>query len=220
MFQEETSKVRHKKLLNKIDNQGMNTGIISGSVNASKITINNNTIDFEKKKRRSYSLIPELIKKLAELTNLPEEEMDKLYKVTDDDTKAYGITKKINYNHVIKYKNIINEYSQYCDICKEALNIIDNNNIGSKAKILRSISILYEQCKGDLILQYKKSKMKEIDIIRENADKIIDNIKNILEQRIILDDQSQNISMEDIDIGLVRIICYLFVECKILEKPR
>ncbi|MMZ71399.1 hypothetical protein D1872_347730 [compost metagenome] len=53
-----------------------------------------------------------------------------------------------------------------------------------------------------------------------NADKIIDYVKEVLEKRILEDGIKDRLFVEDIDMGLIRIICYSFVECKILEKPK
>ncbi|NFM93100.1 portal protein, partial [Clostridium botulinum] len=127
-----------------LDNSGDNTGTMAGNIEGN--VINNNPqnmfistaiINRENKTKKLHSLIPILVEKLSEITNIPEEEMDKLYKIDDDRLKAYKIPDKILYNNIIKYKDIINEYSQYCGICEKAFNIIDNNNIGIKNKILK-----------------------------------------------------------------------------------
>lgn len=197
-----------------IDNSGENNGVIADTING-PVTINQNP-----PQKTLPSLIPILVEQLAKLTNLPDEEIEKTYKITLDQIKEYDISEKIEHNCIIKYKDIIEEYSQYRTICEEAFNIIDNNNLGCKNKILRSINLLYKSYKGELILKNKSSGASEMDVIRENADNIIDNIRNELETRISGDIIGNSILVEDIEVGLARIICYAFVECKILEKPR
>ncbi|ACQ54259.1 portal protein [Clostridium botulinum] len=210
-----------------LDNSGDNTGTIAGAIegnvitnNSQNMSINTVIINSKNKTKKLHSLIPILVEKLSEITNIPEEEMDKLYKIDDDRLKTYKIPDKILYNNIIKYKDIINEYSQYCGICEKAFNIIDNNNIGIKNKILKNINLIYKKEKGQFLLLYKDIESDEMKDIRGISDAIIDKIKDELECRIVQDDNAENILVEDIDIGLTRIICYAFVECKILERPR
>ncbi|MDP7979907.1 hypothetical protein [Bacillus multifaciens] len=195
-----------------LSNSGENRGVMANIVNG-------NIYNIQRERKKIPSLIPRIIEKLAELTNLPDEEIDKMYKVNMEDLTSYDIPKKITHNRLIKYSYIVEEYSQYGRICEEAFNILDNNNIGIKDKILRDITLLYKECRGQLLLRYRDSEMELIDIIRKHADDVIEYVREKLEERIITDD-STNILIEDLNIGLIRIICYAFVECKILEKPR
>lgn len=74
--------------------------------------------------------------------------------------------------------------------------------------------MIYKKEKGQLLLLYKDIESDEMKNIRGISDAIIDKIKDELECRIVEDDNAENILVEDIDIGLTRIICYAFVECK------
>ena len=161
------------------------------------------------------SLIVELIRELSDI----DLTIDETYDFAKDDLRPYDINEKIKHNEIIKYKEIINEYGQYSGICEKAFNIIDNNKIGSKRKILMSISLLYKKYKGELLSNNgKETNQNDIEIIREKSDKMIDIIKNELEDRIEKDG-SNDFYSEEKEIGLYIIICYAFVECKILEKP-
>ncbi len=193
---------------NLVGNKGENNGIIAGEIHGDVHVHNDN------KSVKFPSLIPEIVEKLAEITNIPDEELDKIYKINKLELKEYKIDDKIEYNDVIEYKDIIDEYSEYGNICDHAFNVIDDNNIGIKRKILRNINSLYKKSKGQFL---KKNRgMKEIDVIRENSDAIITSVIDTLTERI----NGQNILIEDIEDGLSRIICYAFIHCKILEKPR
>jgi len=204
-----------------IDNSGENQGVMAdqiiGQVDNSK-TYNIILTDREKQNKLP-SLIPQIVEALAELTVLPEQEIDRIYKVKIEDLKSYDIPKKITHNNLILYKDVIKEYSQYGRICEEAFNIVDNSMIGAKGKILRDMRHLYRKFKGELIRANRDTCLEEMDIVRQNADLIIDMIKDELEVRI-LEDCNSNIFKEDLEDGLIRILCYSFVECKILEKPR
>lgn len=202
---------------NKGENQGVMANEIHGHVDNSRTY--NVILPEREKQRKLPSLIPQIVEALADLTVLPEDEIDKIYKVNIEDLTSYDIPKKITHNNLIQYKDVIEEYSQYGRICEEAFNIVDNSMMGAKGKILRDIRHLYRNFKGQLLRQNQDSKLEEIDIIRKNADLIIDMIKDELEKRILADSNT-NILVEDLEDGLIRILCYSFVECKILEKPR
>ncbi|MEK4209272.1 MULTISPECIES: hypothetical protein [Paenibacillus] len=194
-----------------ITNTGENNGLMTGDVYGGITYIQpENTVS-------TFSLIPSLIEKLAELANVDDEDMERSYKLNPIDLMSYTIEEKIKYNDVIKYKELIREYSLYGSICEQAFNIIDNNNVGIKRKVLRSVSVLYRECKGGILLENRASTQPEMDIIRLNADRILDFVKRDLESRITRND---NLFVEEIDEALMRIICYAFVECKILEKPQ
>lgn len=200
---------RNISVENSGDNYGVEAGVINGDVQVSV---------FNQRKFKFPSLIPSLIEQLAELANISDEDMDKQYKISSEDLQEYRIEDKIEYNRVIKYKEIIDDYSQYGAICENAFNIIDDNDTGMKRKILKNINSMYKKEKGQVLLDNRGK--DSIDIIRENSDAIIENVINSMTEKINNDDNGKNILIEDIEEGLSRIICYAFIECKILEKPR
>ncbi|MBY0118354.1 hypothetical protein [Paenibacillus xylanexedens] len=196
-----------------LENSGKNNGVIVGE-NHGEITIVHTT-----KQSKFSSLIPLVVQELAELVNIPDEEMERIYKIDSIELVSYNIPQKIEYNRVIEYRDFINDYSVYGSICDEAFNIIDNNHPGIKRKILNSISMLYKKYKGQLLRKNYKEGINELDIIKDNSDEIIDQVKEELKSRIFEDVNGDGIVIEDIEESLIRILCYAFVECKILEKP-
>ena len=190
-----------------IENSGTNLGVMANHIDT--VIVN------QSPSNNTNSIIPRLIEALAKYNGLSDEELNREYKIRIEDLREYNIDEKIEYNSVIKYKEIIGEYSQYSSICDEALNVLDNNKIGTKTRLLRSINLLYKEQKGELVRSYHGSDLTEMQIIRRHADDIIDNIKSKLMERVF-----DNTEAEDVNIGLTRIICYSFVECKILEKPK
>lgn len=204
-----------------VDNQGENQGVLANEIHGQVDNRRSYNIILPEREnqRKLPSLIPQIVEALADLTVLSEEEIDKIYKVNKEDLTSYDIPKKITHNNLIQYKDVIEEYSQYGRICEEAFNIVDNSVMGSKGKILRDIRHLYRKFKGQLLRKNQYSQLIEMDIIRQNADLIIDLIKDELEVRILADGNT-NILVEDLEDGLIRILCYSFVECKILERPR
>lgn len=185
-----------------------NTGTVLGDMIGEQ-----NTYIMQMICQNNYTKIPTLLTDLIKmLANVNEDELDEEFL----DIIPYKIDEKIEYNNVKKYKYIIVEYSKFYNTCENILNTMDNYNVGSKRKILDSIKIQYNKILGDLLLSSNKSR---IETIRDNADKIIEKVENILRNRIE-QQVNENLTQEEIDIGLLIIICYAFSECKILDKPK
>lgn len=190
---------------NEVRNEGSNSGIVLGE--------NHGTINLSLKNvNKVFSLINAIIELLAE-QNFCNDDDKKL------DTLSFDITNKIQYNQLIKYKDIIKEYSIYSTYCEEALSKYDNSHINDKNKILMYIRKCYLEAKGELLLQNKNSELSEMVIIRDNSDFIMDKVKdaifNIWNQSI----HSSSVSIEEVELAVIFFITYCFIICKILEKP-
>lgn len=125
---------------------------------------------------------------------------------------------KLEYNCVIKYKYVIKEFSAYYFYCDSILNVYDNSNLGSKARILKCIHMWYLEEKGELLLSLKDIEKTEIEKIQDNADYLIDKVKTRIVD-IVQNADSNESCIEDMEIGITCFVCYCFMECKILEKP-
>ncbi|MFD2671189.1 hypothetical protein [Marinicrinis sediminis] len=208
----------NRKPATSVDNDGINHGIMAGTVNGSVDNSSNFIVMLPERQKKLPSIIPKIIEVLSEITVLSDEELDQRYKVSEEDLRPFNIPDKITHNNLIKYRGVIIEYSYYGRICEEAFNITDNHVMGSKSKILKDIKHLYNEYKGQLLVEHQEDELDDLEIIRRNADYIIDMVKGDLKQRILADDNTA-IVYEDIEDGLIRVLCYAFVECKILEKP-
>lgn len=185
----------------KIDNNGNNQGLIVGE--------NKGNIEISIQKAvRIPSLISAIVKSLGEACSNDD------FKSTFD-AKEYKPDEKIEYNCVLKYKDIIKYFSTYCSICEEYLNAYDDSNMRGKTKILNCVYSWYMEDKGTVLLANKDSGKNDIDIIRENSDEIIDMVRN----RIFKAVNPENMYLEDMELGVKCFTCYCFMECKILEKP-
>ena len=69
------------------------------------------------------------------------------------------------------------------------------------------------------MLEYKAAEKSEMEIIRENSDRIIDMVKEQILQVVQSSREMDSIFLEDLDLCLACFTCYCFMECKILEKP-
>lgn len=201
-----------------IDNSGANDGIIAGEIHGDVDNRRTYYINVPNNKKLP-SIITKVVEALAQLAIMSEEEIDIRYKVDAKDLRAYKIPEKITQNHVVKHKATILEYSHYGRMCDEAFNIVDNNLMGSKSKVLRDIQQLYRDCKGQLLLENDCDSGDEMEIIRKHSDSIIEMVRDELKERILNDD-SESFFYEDLNDGLIRVVCYAFIECKILEKPQ
>ncbi len=132
---------------------------------------------------------------------------------------TYDIREKLNYNNVIKYKDIIEKYSSYYLICDATLNQIDNVKIGRKKKILSSINDKYIAIRGEYIRKGQQDKKPLMDVIKESSDSIMDDIVNYYLGFIANIENMDKYDYEEIEINLKAFITYCFIECKILENP-
>lgn len=185
-----------------------NNVTISNSQNTGTIIGVQNNYNFSQKK------IPTILSKIIKGISDISSEMDD---IDTNDYTPYFPEEKIEYNNVVRYKTIICEYSKFYDICDKTLNILDNNEVGTRKKILREIHLEYELVLASLMDTSSKSR---IDIVRENADNIIEEMIEILSNKINDTNNTENLSQEDIKIGIVVIICFAFIDCKILDKPK
>lgn len=189
-----------------VENSGANNGAMISN-NSGIINLNCENVV------RLPSLISYIVKAMADLKEPDMENGNNI------DLKPYKPEEKIEYNHIIKYKDIIREYSGYYTYCDEMMDIYDNSNLGSKRKILRLVYNWYLEAKGNLIRENQKTEMSDIEIVRANSDWLIDSVKNRIYDISMKYSTSPNTCVEDIELGAMCFTCFCFMECKILEKP-
>ncbi len=138
-------------------------------------------------------------------SNLLEDEFDAIGK------NAPITEEKIKYNNVVSYKPVIEEYSIYQGKLNSIYDEIEKQGSSKKDFLLQNIKSLYLKEKG---------KYENIEIIRQNADLIFENIENeiwkILESSSNL---SPSLPIESIKMGILIVMVDAFMRCKILEEP-
>jgi hypothetical protein len=119
---------------------------------------------------------------------------------------------KIRYNNIQRYEYIIKEYSIYQGKLNKIYAEIEKEGSNKKNIILKKIRQLY---------LLEKGKFADFTMIQENADSIIDSIKDKLWKNI---EQSKNydinLAIEVVEISLLVIIVDAFMRCEILEEPK
>jgi len=124
---------------------------------------------------------------------------------------APDIEDKIHYNNVKLYRSLIDEYARYNGRLNQLYNEIEKQGSVKKAVILQSIRSFYLKEKGN----------KSIKNIRENADAIIENIKNKMWKTVEASRElPHDLPYEVIEINILIILVDAFMRCKILEEPR
>lgn len=188
---------------NSVNNNGNNTGTMVGT--------NYGIVNSFNMETKATSLILALVKELGAICTNEDNQ--------NEDLRIFDINAKIQYNCVIKYKEIIAENSKYLTCCDAAFNIFDDSNIGKKKIILNCIRNFYLESKGQLLCDLKDSSGSDIEKIRNNADFLIDDVKKKIKEMLNSANNYEDMSIEEISYGLTIIVCYCFIKCKILEKP-
>lgn len=190
----------------KTENSGENQGIIVGH-NSGNINVS------IQKAVKIPSLIATVVKTLGGVC-VQDYSSD-----NTDNFQEYRPDEKIEYNCVVKYKEIIRNFSVYYSICESHLNVYDDSNISGKAKILNCVYLWYLQAKGEIVSENKQTGKSDIEIVRENSDRIIDMVKIKILDAVMRAKELDTMYMEDIELGIECFTCFCFMECKILEKP-
>ena len=191
-------------------NSGTNSGVIAKEINGPvNINVGNHI-------KKLPSIMPKFIEILAELVDEDEEHI--IFKDKKNIYDIYDIDGKVSYNNLFKYRDIVDDYGEYYYVCNTALDNVNLAYKSGKKKILRDISEMYKFEKRKLLEGCDKRENIQ-DIIKENSDSIIDNIKKALIEKIIISYNEENLLEEDLNYCASIFVCYCFVECKILEKP-
>ena len=118
---------------------------------------------------------------------------------------------KIEFNNVIQYKPIIEEYSVYQGRLSKIYDEIERIGSTKKELVLRNIKKLYLKEKG---------KYSIMDDVKDNADSIISNVESDLWKIIDKSENANNnLPIEAIEISLLVILVDAFMRCNILEEP-
>ena len=190
----------------KTENSGENQGVIVGQ-NSGNINVS------IQKVVKIPSLIATVVKTLGEMF-VQDDFSDNI-----GNLQEYRPDEKIEYNCVVKYKEIIKEFSAYYSICENHLNAYDDSNISGKARILKCVHLWYLQAKGEIIAENIQTGKSYIEIVRKNSDRIIDMVKIKIRDAVMGAKEFDTMYVEDIELGIECFTCFGFMECKILERP-
>ncbi len=149
--------------------------------------------------------------KLA-INAIADAEFDNNYYKDDKTSSPFNIEDKINYNAIKRNKSLIEEYKIFYTKINSLYNELEVQGSFKKEKLLRTIRLLYVKAKGT----YVGSHDNPMEVIRANADNIIEDVENKL---LELAEKDKEHYSEDISFGISIIMVDAFMRCKILEEP-
>jgi len=150
----------------------------------------------------------ELQKNLSALNDIIKLIGNKLFdsQISDVQT-APNPQEKIQYNNVIRYKPVIEEYKVYQGKLNKLYEEIEKAGSTRKEFLLLNIKNIYLKAKAEF---------DTIDKIRANADNIIDKIKDTLWKLV----ENTDLDREVIEVSLIILIVDAFMRCNVLEEPQ
>jgi hypothetical protein len=125
----------------------------------------------------------------------------------------YNISDKITYNCVKRNKALIEEYRVYQSKINTLYAELEIQGSFVKENLLRNIKTIYLKIKG----KYVGDSPNSIEIIRTNADNIIEDVEDELLELV---ENDTRLRKDDMDFGISIIMVDAFMRCKILEEPQ
>jgi len=130
-----------------------------------------------------------------------------------NDSVAFNIEDKISYNAVKRNKSLIDEYKVFYSRLNKLYAELEIQGSFKKENLLRNIKKIYLRYKG----KYVGDSPNPLDLIRANADNIIEDIEQ--EMMRLIEREPQRFE-EDVTFGVSIIMVDAFMRCKILEEPK
>ena len=136
-----------------------------------------------------------------------------LHEFSENETlNVYDPKIKLNYNLIKTNYAVIQEYKVYQGKINTLYDELEKQGSIKKEKLLNNVNQIYNKIKGSYILDSENS----IEIIRENSDKIYNEVYNNLYEQL----ENSKFFEEDIILGINLILVDAFIRCKILEEPK
>jgi hypothetical protein len=127
---------------------------------------------------------------------------------------------KLEFNHVSVFSEEIVDCVGFLSLVEEQVDTIDDDSPGAKKKFLRAIHQNYKNHKCELLIENEinsKDKAAVIKIVRANADLLIQRVTNTILEYARVD--LYYCPVEDVRDSINLILCYGFINCKVLERP-
>jgi hypothetical protein len=168
---------------------------------------------WKKQHERTYSYLNEHPTMLNIVINaISEIELEEEAAGFSQSMEAFGIEAKIKYNDIKRNKALLEEYKVFYAKVNSLYQTLEKQGSFKKENLLRNIRTIYIKIKG----KYVGNNDNPLDIIRDNADNIIEDVQD--ELLIMAEEKTSNYT-EDISFGVTLIMVDAFMRCKILEEP-
>lgn len=130
----------------------------------------------------------------------------------NESTASFSIANKIEHNLVQRHCALIDEYSPSYGRLNKLYKELESNGSLRKDRLLRNIRNIYVKVKG----QYVLNGVDALEVVRQNADDIFDDVQEELLQHIGSD---IDLDIGDLFFAVSVIMVDGFIRCKILEEP-
>ena len=161
---------------------------------------------------RFSSLLNPLLEKIIENYD-PGMEANSVGELPDPD-------EKLDFNNVRVFSEEIIDCIGFLTLVEEQIDAIDDEAPGAKNKFLRSIHQNYKNHRRQLLIHERvgiKDKDSVISTIRNNSDRLLQQVTDSIIENARIDFHA--IPVEDVRDSANLIVCYGFINCKILERP-
>ncbi len=130
----------------------------------------------------------------------------------DKSLQVIQIENKMAYNRIKRNRSLIDDYKIFYSKVNSLYNELEVQGSFKKKRLLRNINRIYQKIKGD----YVGDGNDPIQVIRDNADNIIDDVEDTLFNQV---KKEGHHLPEDIAFEISIIMVDAFIKCKILEEP-
>jgi len=154
--------------------------------------------------RSDHSLLKVVIDKIA------DKDFDSYTVNATRNIGAFSIDEKIKHNAIKRNKTLIEEYRIFYSRINTLYTEMEKQGSFKKERLLRNIRNTYLKVKGSYVLDSENP----LQIIRDNADSIIEDVEDSLLKLI---DSSENHN-DDVSFGVSVIMVDAFMRCKIMEE--
>jgi hypothetical protein len=161
---------------------------------------------------RFSSLLNPLLERIIENYD-PDSEVNNNDELPDPD-------EKLDFNNVRVFSEEIIDCVGFLSLVEELVDAIDDESPGAKVKFLRAIHQNYKNHRRQLLINESvaiKDKEFVISTIRQNSDLLLQQVTDS-----ILDNARTDLyafPVEDVRDSANLIVCYGFINCKVLERP-
>jgi hypothetical protein len=161
---------------------------------------------------RFSSLLNPLLERIIEKCD-PDSETNNSDELPDPD-------EKLDFNNVRVFSEEITDCVGFLTLVEEQVDAIDDESPGAKIKFLRAIHQNYKNHRRQLLISESvsiKDKESVISTIRQNSDLLLQQVTDS-----ILDNARTDLHafpVEDVRDSANLIVCYGFINCKVLERP-
>ncbi len=159
------------------------------------------------------SLLNPLLMKIV-ATHTPYDE------IADVEMDYRGVDEKIEHNNVTVYSEVIIDNVGYMELIESLILTIDNEEPGAQKRFLYAINQKYKTARRDLFMRQIEKPVTEeqrLNVIRLGSDELVLKVSELI---VDIKTGFNGVPSELVEWARQLIVCYGFINCKILEPPQ